>query len=467
MKQQAASCALVGLLMAAACGGDTADPRDQWVAHISTDAPLPQLGDRVLVEILDDSGQVVCSGCRRHIGVAATDDWPLSFGIVPPAANQEVQVRVRLYRSQYVGSDGLPAGPLVIDRIGSLPPPSGVTNVSIRLVMGCFGVPSDLAARTTCNPETGQLAAVRELPLLSAEPAVLHPGSWELAASVPCAEEPPEGMACVEGGTFLLGAPRYFSVSTRDAPAPERLVHVGAFALDRDEFSVGRVREFVQSGAVTREPYPFNADPSSGQDYCHYLGANDGDNDALPVNCLDRDLAKELCAAAGKRLPTEAEWEFAAGNRTLESPFPWGSAEPPCDYAIVGRGRSALEGSGDEDDSCRARDDTGVLPPGPVAGGHDADVTNDGIRNLGGNLTEFVQDDFVPYEDNCWGTNELILTDPVCQASVETLALRGGSWDNPPNRAHTYNRNGGPASITAIDIGFRCALSLSSEADAR
>ena len=147
--------AAIGLALAApGCGEAVADPRDQWLIEVHTDALVPELGDRLLVEVLaEDDG--ACSGCRREHGVAEASAWPLSFGVLPEGNPR--RVRARLYR----GAESGPRGPRTdrgIDAIVALPAAAGVTHVRVDLTMRCFGVPADLAGRRSCDPSTGQLA---------------------------------------------------------------------------------------------------------------------------------------------------------------------------------------------------------------------------------------------------------------------------------------------------------------------
>jgi len=433
-------------MLVAGCSGDAA-PRDQWTVVVSTDAPLPQFGDRLLFEVVDSSGSPACSNCRREF--ATPKSWPVSFGIVP-SGSEPARVRARLYRSAYAGTDGLPLGPAVIDAVGILPRAAGDTPVGVDLVLGCFGTPADAAAGTACDPVTGQPGPQH---LLDSPPgAPLVPGTSPLAVTKPCRGAAPSGMVCVDGGAFILGAPRFAALLGSYDPAPEHLVVLDPFALDVDEFTVGALRQLIRDGKVTG---PLRARGQAVNDeYCTYLGADDGANDAKPVNCIPRDTAVEACAALSKRLPTEAEWEFAAGNRTEETTYPWGGDEDDfCDRTIVARG-------GVEQLDAQCLDSSGTVV-GPVAGGAARDVTKLGIRNLAGNLCEWMPDAFAPYDSACW--NAGVLHDPMCsaaQAGTIQQSIRGGSWGAAPISARVYTRNGNAGPGVDDSTGFRCAVSM-------
>src|SRR6185503_1708058 len=110
---------LVGAV-ASGCAGDPLDPPAEWVVAVSTDAPVPQLGNRLLVEFLDDDGALDCPSCRRIFGVGQAESWPVTFGVAR-VSNAPLRVRARLFRSETAGGDGLPAGTALIDAMGRLP----------------------------------------------------------------------------------------------------------------------------------------------------------------------------------------------------------------------------------------------------------------------------------------------------------------------------------------------------------
>jgi sulfatase modifying factor 1 len=426
----------VGVLFAMSAGcSDVAEPRPQWLVHVSTDAPLPQLADRLLVEVVDDDGDV-CDACRRELGAASEDEWPLSFGVAAPADGGRWRLRLRLYRARAAGVDGLPTPPLLIDLLAVLPPADGVTDVEASLAMGCFGQPADVVADRSCVADTGLVGPVAELPRGDG------------------AGEAPEGMVCIPGGVFLLGSVEYLPYWSGDA-APEQLVQLSPFWLDRDEMTFERLEPLLALGL---QP-PVARDSAPGADLCAYVpGASDG---AASVNCVSRAVAGAACELLGLRLPTEAEWEYAAGNLGQETAYPWTAddaapTEDICAHAHVARGRVGEEYV--EATTCLAPGESG----GPATGGAPDDVTELGVRNLAGNLTELVADDFAPYLDPaCWAGGATLLTDPVCAQSNASLhSTRGGAWDALPFSARVSERGATGNGFNAA-VGFRCARSAS------
>ena len=390
------------------CGGEALDARPQWLIRLGTDAPVPQFGDRVLIEILDESGALACGGCSRQIGLSADTAWPLSFGI--DTEDAPLIIRVRLYRTTRTDASGLPTAEGAIDALGRLShAPSGVEQAALALPMSCFGVPADPLAATSCDPVSGMPAAAREL----ADEALPRPGSWPPAAQVPCPLEPDEGMTCVPGGAFLLGGDATVAVLDEQRTLPEQLVQLPPFAIDTDEVTVEQIRGLRNEGKLSLVPQHHNADENSEEYACTYLGDDRDDNDALPIGCVSWALADAACRAMHKRLPTEAEWEWAAGNLTLESKHPWlDDAAHPCEMARVGVGRFANELPDtllhSESTVCRRSPDDWLLEGPPREG----DENLASIRALGGSMSEWTADAFIAYSD------------PACWAAGRELPLR-------------------------------------------
>jgi formylglycine-generating enzyme required for sulfatase activity len=264
-------------------------------------------------------------------------------------------------------------------------------------------------------------------------------------------------MACVPGGALLLGDPHAFPTIGDKAPLPERLVQLSPFALDVDEVSVGTVRQLVLDGAVAGAPVPRSLDPQLPEGACNYLDPSDASNDALPVNCVTRPYAQAVCEALGKRLPSEAEWEWAAGNLHEETAYPWGDDGDVCAHAVVGLGRFA-EAYQPEPIGCRTAADGSFLPWGPAPGGHALDVTALGVHNLAGNVAEWVADRLASYTATCWSGGAPMLIDPVCDASGLAYGIRGSSWAGFALSARAAARDGNTGSSNAV--GFRCAASM-------
>ncbi len=441
----------------AACRGEIADARPQWTVVVATDAPVPQFGDRLVVELLDEQG-APCSGCRRIFDVSHGDKWPLSFGVLPSELGGTPRMRVRLYRTADAGSDGTPGSVAGIDALARLPAlGAGITRVAVELRMDCFGVAADVAAHTTCDPTGG--AALPE-PTLTAYAgtldALVREGSWPRAQPVDCNGAPPAKMICIPGGAFILGFPHDFPSDIATLPTPEHVVQLGAFAIDEDEITVGQMRSLVNAKGLD-EPIAHTSDPMSSTFMCSYLTKDDATNDAMALNCVPFALAERVCAALGKRLPTESEWEFVAGNAQRESSYPWGEDDDICAHAISAVGRTDIMFL--EPTTCRTiGGKTGA--PGPVAGGSARDATSLGVRNMGGNMAEWVADVFSPYTSACWNSARL-LSNPMCsQPSMGIHSVRGSCWSCAARQARAFERLHDTTDGPSDQVGFRCAKSM-------
>lgn len=446
-------------VLAGACGSGTAPARGQWKVLLSTDAPVPQFGDQIVVDVLE----VGTSPQRRLFDASTPDRWPISFGVVPTDPQAPVSVRARFFRTATTGADGLPTSVAIIDETGTLPPIQGVTQVSFVLGMSCFGVGPSADGSKSCDPANGTLDPPKVLPVVPDESTLAVPGSWAPARTVDCNGAVPQGMTCAKGGAFLLGSPRYYPTGTILDPTPEHVVQLSPFAIDLREVRVGQIRPLVAQGRLP-PPLQKASDPMALGGLCTYLGPNDATNDDMPVNCVAWQDAKQACSLlGGKRLPTEAEWEYAARNMALESQFPWGSNSDVCAFAVVARGRPFVSGSMmTEPTDCSVANGM-TFAPGPVAETTTANADVSTALHLlfmAGNVDEWVDDVFAAYDEPCWQAGRL-LVDPDCQQGASgpsQHSARGGAFNLLPYLAGAFYRdvNDTPSEAT----GFRCAKSM-------
>ena len=161
-------------------------------------------------------------------------------------------------------------------------------------------------------------------------------------------------------------------------------------------------------------------------------------HEGQPVNQVSWYGASAFCAWRGARLPTEDEWEAAARGAS-DRRFPWGNEAPTCAGVAIPNDGSVPMVPG----SCPAEVEVRAVGASPM------DVTPEGVRDLGGNVSEWTSSVFVA-GDRGASMGEL----PANALRV----FRGGSWIRS-RRARTSGRIGREPDLVARDLGFRCALS--------
>jgi len=155
--------------------------------------------------------------------------------------------------------------------------------------------------------------------------------------------------------------------------------------------------------------------------------------------------AKWFCEAHGQRLPTEAEWEYAA-RPSGHDRFPWGDSPPRCADVVFTRTRG---------DACSG--DTGTRDVGYSS----QDITITGIKDLSGNVSEWVADIYRRSYAPCAGAclNPLIDLGPTDPKDTHRVH-RGGNWAWPPSHIRSALRGHSPPTDRDQAIGFRCAMSI-------
>jgi formylglycine-generating enzyme required for sulfatase activity len=106
-------------------------------------------------------------------------------------------------------------------------------------------------------------------------------------------------------------------------------VTLSAYCIDRTEVTVAAYRRCVEAGTCAAAGVAHEAERKD-------RNAGKSGVDDHPINCVDWSMADAYCKWAGGRLPTEAEWEYAARGSDGRR-FPWGS-EPPAGHRLNARG---------------------------------------------------------------------------------------------------------------------------------
>jgi formylglycine-generating enzyme required for sulfatase activity len=239
------------------------------------------------------------------------------------------------------------------------------------------------------------------------------------------------GMVMVPAGPFLRGDASFVEFDA----SPPRTITLRAFWIDRTEVTVEAYNFCLQEGGCT---------PAMADQLDDRLNAGRLDRLDHPINGVSHDQATAFCAWAGKRLPTEAEWEKAA--RGVDGRlFPWGDAAPDCTRANFFFG--LRHDSTDEDSGC------GRNMTAPAADYGDVESPWGAIQ-MAGNVWEWVadwhQEDYYPQSP---------AEDPPGPAAGTTRVFRGGSWNTSGESLELYYRNRYTPDSRTYDIGFRCARS--------
>jgi formylglycine-generating enzyme required for sulfatase activity/serine/threonine protein kinase len=220
----------------------------------------------------------------------------------------------------------------------------------------------------------------------------------------------------VPEGEFIMGSLNA-DTQARGDEMPQRTIYLDAFWIDRTEVTRGMFAKCVEAGG------------------CNPSGASYTGLASEPATFVAWSSAADYCAWAGRRLPTEAEWEKAARG-TQGQAYPWGNEAPSCDLANFSACSSGLL-------------EVGSLPEG---------ASPYGALDMAGNVAEWVNDWY-------YGTyyNNIPTANPLGSdwAGVTEHTCRGGSYHHDDIRAAMRYRDT-DASCSADwpdSTGFRCAQS--------
>ena len=203
---------------------------------------------------------------------------------------------------------------------------------------------------------------------------------------------------------------------------PGRRVSVAPFELDRTEVTRGAFGEFLRANPEwRREARP--AGSHTGRYLEGWSGAEPPTGTAAhPVAFVTWPAAVAYCAWRGRRLPTEAEWEWAARGGLADPEFPWGDAAPDTTRANWHASRTGRPV------------DVGRYPPNGY-----------GLHDMAGNVWEFTVDPWHRAAGDAPG------------APASRYVIRGGSYGAAPVNLRVRWRDSHAAGNAGDHVGFRCA----------
>ncbi|HJZ84309.1 MAG TPA: bifunctional serine/threonine-protein kinase/formylglycine-generating enzyme family protein [Polyangia bacterium] len=283
---------------------------------------------------------------------------------------------------------------------------------------------------------------------------------------------PPKGMRLIPGGLFSMGSredeiaaayawcQRLAGAGCRrdvyEREQPQRRVTLSPFFLDATEVTNAafaawlngeaglslREDRFVEEGGV------LIADLHPAHSGLVHRAGHYEPREGLanrPIVQVSWSAAERYCQAHGGRLPTEAQWEWAArgpGGRR----FAWGEDDPACAGVVHARAAGQM---------CAA------ASSGPAeVGSASQDRSAEGVHDLAGNVAEWVLDRFVDrYDTRCQPS----CVDPVAGETAATHSpaalrvVRGGAWNELAEACRAAGRSRLQEDLVQINVGFRCA----------
>jgi len=215
----------------------------------------------------------------------------------------------------------------------------------------------------------------------------------------------------VPAGNFTMGD---------DEISPIRKLFVDAFYMDQFETTTARYEKYLKSTGSDKVPDFWEERTGKGVD-------------EMPVIGVSWNEANAYCRWAGKRLPTETEWEKAARGTDARL-YPWGASAPTVEHANYLNGAPGPY--------------EGALSP---VGAHPAGRSPYGVDDLSGNASEWVAD---------WFSESFTADDvynPRGPSVGDKKTIRGGGRYDPVTRLGATGRWFASPDTRADDIGFRCA----------
>ena len=237
----------------------------------------------------------------------------------------------------------------------------------------------------------------------------------------------PEGMVLIPAGSFEMGSN---DAAANDDEQPVHTVRLDAFYMDKHEVTNAQFKAFVDANPrwqKTRNDKPGYLGDWDGTDYPSGKAPH-------PVVDVSWYAAVAYAEWAGKRLPTEAEWEYAARGGLAGKKYPWGDDEP-------------TSADANYDENVGDTTPIGLYP----ANGY-------GLYGMAGNVSEWCLDtyyaDFYAESDDRWNPIAVGIDDGFM------IVFRGGSWFSGARHLRVADRDGVAPTLTIDIIGFRCVRAV-------
>ena len=316
-----------------------------------------------------------------------------------------------------------------ITQVSERKSPSMIHIFSLRLITGIFLTLSLFGLAVNYLFENQQMDFIA-FPNLSKAPTITPdvPTSIPRIGSTYVSPQDSMKMVFIPAGEFIMGGDAYYHES------PIHLVRLNALWIDQTEVTNAMFATFLNEHSNLLGDRITALDTIDEDAHIHLVDgswqANKG-YEAHPVVEVTWYGAVAYCSWAGRRLPTEAEWEKAARG-TDEHVYPWGNDEPNAEM---------LNFNDDIGDTTKV----GSYPKG---------ASPYGVLDMAGNVWEWTADWYAPaYYINSPSV------DPVGPDSGDFRVLRGGAWNYRDTYARSNHRSQAAPIVSHDFIGFRCARS--------
>ena len=315
-------------------------------------------------------------------------------------------------------------------------------------VQSPFKDPTEIAQGTPApeyeRPNRDSLKQGGPIIIRRGEPAPFEdPGLPPISGEVIVSED--GDMVRLPDGTFIMGLTDEDPYNLQTAG--RKRITVSSFYIDRFEVTNAEYREWLStlSGTERDERLPDSLAFREGAtrlNFSTYFYTSTYDE--FPVVAVTWEEAREYCKWDGKRLPTEAEWEYAARAGRVGGVYPWRGFSPQDRYGRFlanyhpGRQGQAADGY------------AFTAPVGSYPG------SSWGLHDMAGNVAEWVFDAYSPTY------TELAGLDPAYTDPEETRhVIRGGSWSSDARQIGVGFRSFEEKDNPTPQVGFRCAADIS------
>jgi len=348
-------------------------------------------------------------------------EWVADWFAVDAHAGPAVDPRGPASGTQRVIKGGAWNSTLVSLRIsnrGRFPPDSRRDTVGFRCARDADGeahVPVVAPSPPTSPPATVAEAPVAVTPTPVVSPPAPAPVAARPAADLPRRESDPAGVAMVllPPATFERGCVMGDAACFADEQPRHRVTLTQGFFIHATEVTVGAYRAFGAATGRKMVEVPSWAD------------------DTHPVVNVTWEAAQAYCGWAGGRLPTEAEWEYAARGGVAGQRYPWGDG--------IDQDRANYDGTGGLD----------VFPKSAPVGSFPANGF--GLYDTAGNVWEWCAD---WYAERAYSGEAV--RDPRGPTEGVRRVVRGGSWTSDPGRLRSSYRFSLEPATESLSVGFRC-----------